>query len=217
MRPKRKASRQKRSEKPVYFVMCEGMTEEQYIDFIVSSLPEKRLSINAEQPGSNQRTLFRAAKNRLLECSNEERVWILCDVDEGGEYLKEVGAATPLASEVKWAVSNPAIAAWFLMHDGTPTRHEHRDVFAAMAKDAGLLTGRRAKVLVEQALRSKSGTAVDSAEKLRNAHLTADCTFPKDNPSSTVDLLLQAIVDDYNSHPLNPSDPGPTLTVRDLY
>lgn len=210
-------NRQKKTERPVYFVMCEGMTEEQYIEFIVSSLPEKRLSIHSEQPGSNQKTLFKAAKDALQQCSKLDRVWILCDVDDGGDDLKKLGAATPLAGEVKWAVSNPAIAVWLLMHNGTPTRHEHRDTFATMAKEAGLLTGRNAKTLVREELQSKSQAAVKTAERLRKGHLTADCIFPQDNPSSTVDFLLQAIVDDYNAHPLDPSNPGPDLTIEDLY
>ena|GEM_PF-3805728 len=154
-----------RVQRPVYIIMCEGMTEEQYIEFIRASLPEERISILTERPGSNQKTLFEEAKRRVKQC----------------------------------------------------TRYEHRDKFASMAKKEGLLAGRHAKELVSTALHSKSGDAKTAAVRLRRAHHAASCIFPDDNPSSTVDLLLEAIVKDYNAHPIGKPDPNTDLTVESLY
>ncbi len=86
-----------------------------------------------------------------------------------------------------------------------------------MAKKEGLLAGRHAKELVSTALHSKSGDAKTAAVRLRRAHHAASCIFPDDNPSSTVDLLLEAIVKDYNAHPIGKPDPNTDLTVESLY
>lgn len=216
-RQRRRGKQRGRARLPQFVVFCEGDTEAQYVNYVRSHLPQRAIAFRVEQPGSARKTLAQAANRAVEELSKEGdldwSVWVLCDVDDEGPTLLKLGAAGA-QSRFGWAVSNPAIAAWLLMHVESVNRHEHRDVFAQWASKEGLLSGRRHKTLEVAALKGKAGRAVSEAMRLRGRHKRDGTLFPSDNPSSTVDRMLEAIVSMYNGTPAGRSSP---ITVEDIY
>ena len=209
-----------RSRRPLFVVYCEGdKTEREYVEHLRSSLPSDAVSIRVETPGSARRTLADAASTAVKELSKGPQdidwsVWILCDVDDDGAVLRQLGAAGGGTGRYKWAVSNPSIAAWLLMHVQRLGRPEHRDLFASQAAQKNLLSGKNKKTLEPGRLKGLSGAAVAEAERLRKKHLGDGTEFPNDNPSSTVPLMLEDLVGMYNRTDAGKLEP---VSVQDLY
>lgn len=208
-----------RERRPEFVVFCEGKTEVDYVNFVRSALPERAVALRAEQPGSARKTLHEAAAAAVEDFKKDSddldwAVWILCDVDDEGPKLLELGAGRRSETSAGWAVSNPSIAVWLLMHKEQVTRHEHRDTFAREANAAGLLTGKTYKDLVPEELIGRCGEACEHAEKLRRRHLGNGTSFPNNNPSSNVDRMLLSLVEMYNRTRAGRAAP---ISLKDLY
>lgn len=171
--------------------------------FLRAALPAKAVALHARQPGSARRTLHKAAAATIRQFRRNLRdldwaVWILCDVDDEGANLRELGAGDRSDAVGPWAVSNPSFAVWLLMHKERVSRHERREEFAREAAAAGLLSGKTYKDLVPEGLQGRCGVASERAAVLRRRHAGNGTRFPKDNPSSNVDRMLLDLVSMYN-------------------
>lgn len=220
-------SRKKRGRRPVkrrerlpqFVVFCEGKTEVEYIDYVRSALPTRAVALRTYQPGAARITLARKAAEAASDFKRNWKdvdwaIWILCDVDDEGPKLLELGAGARSGASERWAISNPAIAVWLLMHVEYVTRHEHRDTFAREAGTAGLLAGKNYKDLEPGELIGRSGVACERAERLRRRHANNGTLFPNDNPSSSVDRMLADLVKMYNTTPAGRASP---VSLHTLY
>jgi len=185
--------------KTIYAVVEGEQTERQYVEFVRSSLQGAHgLQILIENPSSDPKSLFRRAKDILREPDEDVEVWIICDVDDQGQTLKQLRQQRfRYSNRLHWAISNPEFAVWLIMHLERCTRSEDRSVFARRAKELGLTSGRSGKDVVVAALGGNLGVARRNAAAARKMH-DGVAEFPDNNPSSEVDLFLEHVVRVHN-------------------
>lgn len=214
--PKRRKTNTRKYRRTVFAVLEGDRTELEYVNFVRSRLPGRHgIEIVTESPGSARETLFRRAKEILLETDQESEVWIICDVDDEGSKLAQMTRQTFKGrARLRWAISNPEFALWLVMHVQDCTKWEDRAVYARMAKKAGVATGKDGKGIDTQKLLGKAKAATTNAAAARKRHRDVGRHLPDNNPQSDVDEFIARVVQIYNEDVPNGSN---NLSVEDLY
>ncbi|MDH2428590.1 RloB family protein [Sphaerisporangium sp. TRM90804] len=183
-----------RPERKTLVVFCEGeASEPDYINGL-KRLPDVRAntSINIEVAPDRgvplilvKRAIERGLDDEVDEC------WCVFDV-EWPQHHPNLAEAVRLAKEhgIRLAISNPCFELWLILH------FEEQTAFITTAE-----AERRSR-----ALDGRSGKRVDAAKYLQRRHLASQraaslgkrhaqnqTSFPRDNPSSTMGELLEAI------------------------
>ena len=199
-RIKTERPRKPREEKPSIVVVEGRETETSYVDFVAERLNSSHVLLKAYWPkATDRRSLLKAAKALKQDLGvSQHSIWIMCDVDDAQEVLKSICGPDRRNGNIRWAISNPSIDAWLLMHLQSVSRSEHRDSFASQAKELGVVKGKRGKEIVFSVLEGHLCDALNNAQKLRKKHKADGTAFTDDNPSSDVDLMLWEIVDTHN-------------------
>lgn len=184
----------------MYAVLEGQQTEKTYVEFIAKMLPGQHgVRIVAEVPGAARTTLFNKAKAIAQDSDDDSEVWVICDVDDEGETLRELVKRTFEGSQrLHWAISNPAFAVWLVMHFQSCTRWEHRDLFARAAVELGVAIGKKGKGIDTSLLLGKAAGARRNAIIARKNHVGSGNALPENNPQSDVDLFVQRVIDLYN-------------------
>ena len=183
-------------------MFCEGTkTEPDYIDALKREPAihdSASVDLRIEASGGVPLTLVNAAADARARSSQEQgeidQVWCLYDVEWPRNHpgLSEARAKAE-ASGVRVAISNPCFELWLVLHfenhtawldndDARRLRRKH-DRSSGKGLDGSQYMPRRA----DAALRARALTA---------KHVGDGREFPKDNPSSGMYLLLEAIESD---------------------
>ena len=185
-------------------MFCEGTkTEPDYLsalrrDPAIRNLASVDIRVDLETSGAVPLTLVRAAAEARARTSREQgevdEVWCLFDVEWPRNHpgLPEARARAE-GSDVRLAISNPCFELWLALHfkshtawldneDARRLRREH-DRSSGKGLDGSQYMPRRAE-------------ATRRARALTAKHAGDGREFPKDNPSSGMYLLLEAIESD---------------------
>jgi len=191
-----------RTPRRTFLVSCEGTkTEPDSIDALKRE-PAVRdsasVDLRIEASGGVPLTLVNAAADARSRSSQEQgeidQVWCLFDVEWPRNHPGLSEAKTKAeVSDVRLAISNPCFELWLALHfeahtawlrndDARRLRREH-DKSSDKGQDGSQYMPRRAD-------------AAQRARALTRKHAGDRREFPKDNPSSGMYLLLEAIESD---------------------
>jgi hypothetical protein len=184
----------RRSLKRTILVFTEGVvTEREYIDAL------KRLdhiarstsvTVKVDRFQGQPLPLVERAVTAVQDGEIDE-VWCLFDV-EAPICHPNLDVARRLATEkgVHLAISNPCFELWLVLHEKDAARHL---TTTQAVNEAQKLRSVQGKHLDAGALIEHRQTAAERAEWLRRRHASDRKAFPKDNPSTQVDLFVAAV------------------------
>jgi RloB-like protein len=190
-------------------VFCEGeRTEPEYLNALklqpsVRDVAAVDLRVETGQGGSVPRTLVTMAieaRGRAMDEDAEiDEFWCVFDVEWPRNHpgLNEA-VRQSRANDIKLAVSNPCFELWLILHfqdhaawlDNTQARRLRRQLDDS--GDKGLQSARYMPLTDDAARRSA---------ELDKRHQQNGTTFPHDNPSSGMHLLLASLEPPSTSHP----------------
>ncbi len=191
-------------QKSLIWVVTEGeKTEVEYVEWVSSQLPGDHILLKPTNPhASDPGSLCSYAKSLVSLDDKSAFVWIMSDVDDYQNTLRAlcpVSQAERVSGKVRWAISNPSIDAWLVMHIRNVTnQYCERDVFRQIGKNAGLLTGPNSKSINTEFLKGNSRQACVNANSLHKQHESGGTLFPENNPCSDIPLFLKFVVDIHN-------------------
>lgn len=186
-------------------VVCGGVkTEPQYFDHLKSRLGAGGVQVVIAKLGRSPKELVEEASRLAKKDAADARksgdssntydsVWIVTDVDDFGASVAE---AVSLAEGqgFRVAVSNPCFELWLAWHV-TDCGHGSTSNVQEKARAAGVVEGKHGKTVVVEALSAKYEDARGRAQTRRMAHERNGVALPDDNPSSSVDVLVDSLVD----------------------
>lgn len=192
---KRKAG--SRQEKVVFEIYCEGeATEVEYLA-LLKGLPEVEdclaVGIHVAMAGATPLTLVDAACSDRRSANIEaDQHWCIFDVESPKRhpYLSEARDKAR-ANGVRLAITNPCFELWLVLHHTFHNGFLSTDDAVALRKR---LDGRADKHLDPAVYRKQRPQAVTFAQRLRAKHEGDGTNFPEDNPSTEMDLLVQALM-----------------------
>ena len=202
-RPRRDGTgnyRERRSDKQEvlarFLIVCEGKkTEPNYFDgfrvpIILAEIDVKGLGITPPQLVEKALRLRRKALNRV-ELEEYDQVWCVFDKDnwDDDRFNDLIEEANKEGLQV--AYSNQAFELWFLLHFHCYDTPMHRNKYEGeLSRLLGLRYKKNARDMYKR-LYSKQEHAIENAERLLDFY---DPRNPaKDNPSTTVHLLVQEL------------------------
>lgn len=175
-------------------IFCEGVkSEADYINGL-KRLPEIRrntaINIEIDPDQGAPLTLVERAIDRLGDDEMDE-CWCIFDV-EWPQNHPNLPRALQRARDhgVNLAISNPCFELWLLLH------FEEQTAFLETChaeRRSRHLEGRTGKGIDAARYMPSRAIAAERAKALARRHAANDTCFPRDNPSSTVYLLLDAI------------------------
>jgi len=111
-----------RSIKPIFYVFCEGKTEEEYVNFL---RVKYRIPIKIRSKVTGHSISQQVVNSNIdaKEKHEKDKVFLMYDLDEEGllEKLQQI-------SDSILITSNPCIELWFLLHFRNQTAHITCDV-----------------------------------------------------------------------------------------
>lgn len=175
-------------------IFCEGeKSEPDYINGL-KRLPGVRrntaISIEIDPDQGAPLTLVEWAIDRIDDDEVDE-CWCVFDV-EWPQNHPNLGRALQCARDhgIKLAVSNPCFELWLILHFEEQTAF--LDTYQAERRSRHL-EGRSGKGIDAARYIPNRAIAVERAKSLTRRHAANDTRFPRDNPSSTIYKLLEAI------------------------
>lgn len=182
---------------PVFHLFVEGaVTEPEYFDRL------KRVSdvvggikIKVLHPANSPRQIVTAAIEARDTSSDSDvhQFWAIFDV-EAPQPHGDLDDAMLLArcNDIPTAVSNPCFELWLLLH--ATNQNGYLDTATAEDRRHGM-DGSKDKHLTDRTpVTSESvSRACERAQRLRDRHKEHGTVFPEDNPSSDMDILINAL------------------------
>lgn len=207
--PKRKPSKSSslrrkvgtRRPKRTFLVFCEGeKTEPDYLKALkrepaVRDVASVDIRIDKESHGAAPLTLVRLAAEARTRSADEEgevdEVWCLFDVEWPRNH-PNLNQAIDIAedSDVRIAVSNPCFELWLVLHFQDQTAWLSTDEAVRLREH---YDGTRSKSLDGASYMPLRADATRRARSLDKRHAGNRTPFPKDNPSSGMYRLLDAV------------------------
>ena len=192
-----------RTPRRTFLVFCEGTkTEPDYIEALRRE-PTVRNSasvirIDKEASGAVPLTLVNAAADARVRSSQEQgeidEVWCLFDVEWPENHPKLLEArARAGVSDIRLAISNPCFELWLVLHFRNHTAWLDSDAAGKLRRKHDKSSG---KGLDGSQYMPRRADAARRARALTAKHAGDGREFPKDNPSSGMYLLLEAIESD---------------------
>ena len=185
-------------------MFCEGTrTEPDYVKALklepaVRESASVDFRIDLEASGAVPLTLVNAAAEARARSAQEQgeidQVWCLFDVEWPRNYpdLPEARARAE-ASDVRLAISNPCFELWLALHFEDHTAWLDNDAAGKLRRKHDKSSG---KGLDGSRYMPRRADAARRARALTAKHAGDGREFPKDNPSSGMYLLLEAIESD---------------------
>jgi RloB-like protein len=182
-------------------VFCEGeRTEPEYLDALkrqptVREAAAVDLRVEAGHGRSAPRTLVAmaaAARSKALDEESEiDEFWCVFDVEwpQNHPGLSEA-IEQARQNNIRLAVSNPCFELWLILHFQDQSAWVDNDAARRIRRD---LDGSNNKSLDATKYMPLVGDAARRALKLDQRHLRDGTTFPNDNPSSGMHLLLATV------------------------
>ena len=185
-------------------MFCEGTrTEPDYIKALklepaVRESASVDIRIDLEASGAVPLTLVNAAAEARARSTEEQgeldQVWCLFDVEWPRNHpdLREARARAE-GSGVRLAISNPCFELWLALHFESHTAWLDNDDARRLRREHDKSSG---KGLDGSQYMPRRADAARRARALTDKHADDGREFPKDNPSSGMYLLLEAIESD---------------------
>ena len=182
---------------PVFHLFVEGaVTEPDYFDRLkrVSDVVDG-IKIKVLHPANSPRQIVTAAIQARDTSSDSDvhQFWAIFDV-EAPQPHGDLDDAMLLArcNDIPTAVSNPCFELWLLLH--AMNQNGYLDTATAEARRHGM-DGSKDKHLTDHTpVTSESvSRACERAQRLRVRHKEHGSVFPEDNPSSDMDILINAM------------------------
>ena len=182
-----------RSERRTFVILCEGKeTEPQYLRAL-KQLPEVREVVSVDIQGPVGRPLQLVEAAIEVQSDNDEivEVWCVFDVEAPQEH-PNLNEALALARDngIKTAVSNPCFEVWLVLHFDQCSAWLTTDDAVKLRGKHDSSTGKEVDGELYMPHRE---TAAKRARDLSDNHVNNGTSFPNDNPSSEMFLLLEAI------------------------
>ena len=180
-----------------FVIFCEGqVTEPKYLSAF-ARLPKVREAANLQIRGMgyDPRRLVEEARSmkhhQRRQGAGATQYWCVFDVEAPTQHARLLEAVQMAHdNDIGVAVSNPCFELWLLLH------YEDRESWIDNGNCSKLLSENdqsRRKHLDAAAYMSLFTEAMQRANKLETLHERAGREFPHNNPSSTMNRLLQAI------------------------
>lgn len=167
---------------PVYYVFCEGETEEAYVSFLKQKF---RVNIKIKSKITGQNISAKLIKNHIKEISKgdnspKDKVFLMYDVDSPDIKSRLLSIKNSI-----YLLSNPNIELWFLLH----FRNQIGFISSTnCTRDLSSINKEYEKPKLNSALQKVLGDnfnlAIDRAKKLDSYN----------NPSTSIFLLLEEII-----------------------
>lgn len=180
-------------------------TEKDYFRYVQDALASSGTTLRFIPDGRNPRYLLDVAIQmkeddrrdckRLNDMANAyQRVWVITDTDD---FANEIQELVPRAEKagIELVVSNPCFELYLVLHDHPYTKHCDATQIQAEAKRLSLTTGRNNKNVVVDKLEGKFAEAEVFSQQLRQQHERDEKFFPENNPSTTVDEVVRALIE----------------------
>jgi len=133
----------------------------------------------------------------MKDNGNFDKVFIVCDIDEHCSNPRSRKAFEAMLVEaaqfdIEVVCSNEAFEIWILAHkEAVPSTAKSRKVVQTLAKQAGLLTGNNAKLVVAREITSgRVNKACQEAKRLRRAY---GSNILEDGPLTEVDKIVDRL------------------------
>lgn len=174
--------------KPLVLIVCEGAKTEPMYFLDMNRHLRLALEVVGEECGSHPKSIVEYAKQRA---QSYDHIWCVYDCD-GHQRLEE---AHQQARDNGFSVafSNPCFECWYLLHFEDQTAHIERAQTVDKLK-THIQDYRKSRQKMYEYLLGRQADAASRARSLRKFH--RDNTNPPDsNPSTTVDCLVQHLID----------------------
>lgn len=179
-------------------------TEQQYFTYVRKELAATGMAIKVVSEGAAPNELLdiaislrdedrRDARRNSDRGNVFNRVWVVTDVDNFPQIPSVRQKAD--AEGIDIIVSNPCFELFLVLHSQTYNRNCSATAIQNVAKGLGLTTGRNNKDIVEKALVGNFQQAEGLSQAIRQMHVGNGNSFPHDNPSTEVDLLVRDLID----------------------
>jgi hypothetical protein len=180
------------------------MTEKDYFDYIRKSLANTPLKLDVEAVGKSPSFLLQRAiklrnEDRLEARRNNDRanvykqVWVVTDTDEFAEELARLFSVAS-SEGIDLIISNPCFELFMVLHDYAHGAYCETPQIQAVAKKLDMLTGGNAKSIVLDKIHGNFQRAEVFSQGLRQRHEQDGRSFPDDNPSTSVDMVVRALI-----------------------
>lgn len=179
-------------------------TEKEYFRFVQDALIPSGTTLKFIPDGRNPGRLLDVAIELMEEDRREakrandiasiyKRVWVITDTDD---FAAEIQGLVPKAVKagVELVVSNPCFELFLVLHDHAYAKYCDASQIQAEAKRLAMVTGGNGKNIVLDRLEGKFTDAEVFSQKLRQRHEQDEKLFPKNNPSTDVDMVVRALI-----------------------
>lgn len=184
-----------RNPKRTILVFTEGeVTEPAYVNALKQLEHVRRSTSIRIDVARDHAVPFPLVESALRAARDDEvdEVWCLLDVEAPQSHpkLREARAKAAAHEKVHLAFSNPCFELWIVLHD------EHLGGWITTddaEKAAQRIDGVTGKQVAADKLVPRRDQAADRARRLRRQHEQVGTSFPRDNPSTQVDLFVEAV------------------------
>jgi RloB-like protein len=173
-----------------FLIVCEGTkTEPNY--FRSFRVPKNVVAVDVHGLGQNPSKLVKSARELKDKDDDYDQIWLVFDRDSWTPQDFNSAMSSAKSAGFKVAYSNEAFELWYILHFeylNTPTsRHDYGD---KLTKMLGQKYEKNSENMYDQLL-NEQHSAIGNAKKLLKQY---DRHNPeKDNPSTTVHLLVQEL------------------------
>ncbi|WP_458106755.1 RloB family protein [Arthrobacter sp. R3-55] len=179
-------------------------TEKEYFDYVKESLSASGTTLEFIPDGRNSARLLdvaielkdadRREAKRLNDRENMyKRVWVVIDVDYEAAEIQRLLPRAQRAG-VEFVISNPCFEVFIVLHDHAYSKYCDPTEIQAVAKKKDMVTGTNDKSIVLDKIRANFERAETFSQQLRRQHERDGKSFPENNPSTDVDLLVRALL-----------------------
>lgn len=172
---KKKRNAENRKQKPVMLITAEGKnkTEQKYFTSFQSQRGKYSIKFiktsNETDPEGMQKSLDAYWRNNDLSEKNGDKAYIVLDLDCDARKAKKIEELKRKSSNIQFAVSNPCIEVWFLLHFVYST-HQFLDSKEPKRELRKFIEGYEESMDVSEILRPSLTVAMERAERLEKYH-----------------------------------------------
>lgn len=195
----------RRAHTRVLIVCGAEVTESEYFEYVAGALAATGVHTKiVREPASPVALVEAAVKLKELEVRQAKlhgdpsnmwnSVWAITDVDDfGGELQRATSAA--VAGGVDLCISNPCFEIWLLWHVKACGSALSNKQVQELARSQGLMEGKKGKNIVISQIAGRYSVASMRSKEVRRQHSRDGKTSPRDIPASSVDVLVDSLIE----------------------
>lgn len=169
-------------------VVCQGeQTEPNYF----KKFGSEWLTVRIEKVGKDTISVINKAKKLKKEF---EEIWVVFDKDDFDDSTFDNAIQSARSSKIKVAYSNECFEVWYILHfEFLNTEIPRTEYFTKLEKIFDCKYAKNNDFMYER-LKNRMGIAIANAKRLMDLYGTSSHPS-KDNPSTTVHLLVQELIE----------------------